>query len=343
MAIHPRSDSPQPSGPPQSPDPMPPDTSSPNPTPRSDGPGGPRHRRWPVGAALLTLAVLGLAFVLAWLRFGGKPTSTERTAQSTSPELPKPTGKERESISMRFVRVPKGKFWMGGGGKPGEKQVEITNDFNLGIYEVTQGRWEEVMGAGKNPSYFSRTGYGKERVKGISDADLKQFPVENVAWNDVNEFINKLNEREKEHNAGWRYRLPKEREWEYACRGGATSPEDCSFDFYLDKPTNDLSSAQANFSGLFPAGNAPKADDCLYRPQKVGSYAANQLGLFDMHGNVWEWCDDLYSEGGSDRVFRGGSYLNSGQFCRAAYRNHNPPTYSSYNLGFRLARVPSVP
>ena len=213
-------------------------------------------------------------------RQGQEPVVAPPKPPSRGPQTPAaPAGPSYEnSIGMRFVRVPKGKFWMGGGGgKPGEKQVDIANDFYLGVHEVTQGQWEEVMGAGKNPSYFSRTGAGKEQVKDISDADLKQFPVENVSWNDVKEFIDKLNEREKDRNAGWMYRLPKEAEWEYACRGGATSPEDCSFDFYLDKPTNDLSSAQANFDGTSPAGNAPKGD-YLERPQKVGSYPRTGWG-----------------------------------------------------------------
>src|SRR5260370_29988562 len=144
------------------------------------------------------------------------------------------------------------------------------------------------MGAGKNPSHFCRTGDGKEKVKDVSDAALKQLPVDSVSWNDVKEFIDKLNERERDRNAGWLYRLPKEKEWEYACRGGATSAEDCSFDFYLDKPTNDLSSEQANFDGTHPAGNAAKVD-YLHRPQKVGSYPANRLGLYGMHGKACEW------------------------------------------------------
>ena len=103
---------------------------------------------------------------------------------------------------------------------------------------------------GNNPSRFSRAGNGKDKVKNIADADLKVFPVESVSWDDAQEFIKKLNERERGN--GWTYRLPAEAEWEYACRGGATSEEECSFHFYLDRPTNDLSSKQANFSGDYP-------------------------------------------------------------------------------------------
>jgi formylglycine-generating enzyme required for sulfatase activity len=190
---------------------------------------------------------------------------------------------------------------------------------------------------GNNPSHFSRTGRGKKKVKSISDADLRQFPVECVSWEDiVNQFLVKLNE--KERTSGWLYRLPAEAEWEYSCRGGLTSKEECSFHFYFDKPSNDLSSEQANFNGNYPDGSAGKGPD-LERTTKVGSYRPNRLGLYDMHRNVWEWCSDLF-EGGSYRVIRGGSKFLSGSHCRAAYRNGSAPTDWNDSLGFRLARVP---
>ena len=128
------------------------------------------------------------------------------------------------------------------------------------------------------------------KVKDISDEELKLFPVERVSWDDAQEFIKKLNE--KKRGSGWLYRLPTEAEWEYACRGGATSEEECSYHFYFDKPTNDLSSEQANFNGNYPFGKAPKGK-YLGRPTRVGAYPPNKLGLCDMHGNVWQWCADL--------------------------------------------------
>jgi uncharacterized protein (TIGR02996 family) len=94
-------------------------------------------------------------------------------------------------IGMEFVLVPRGSFWMGGGrGKRGEKHVEMPHEFYLGVYPVTQGQWQAVMGS--NPSHFSRTGRGKRKVKKIADADLQQFPVESVSWEDVQQFIRKL-------------------------------------------------------------------------------------------------------------------------------------------------------
>jgi formylglycine-generating enzyme required for sulfatase activity len=187
---------------------------------------------------------------------------------------------------------------------------------------------------GGNPSHFSRFGGGATAVKDISDDELKLFPVESVSWNDVQEFLKKLNEQERDRS--YVYRLPSEAEWEYACRGGATSEEECSYHFYFDKPTNDLSSEQANFNGNFPFGKAPKGK-YLGRTTRVGAYPANKLGLYDMHGNVWQWTDTAE---GSDRVNRGGSWSSNDTGCRAAVRDGNAPADRGSYLGFRLARVP---
>jgi uncharacterized protein (TIGR02996 family) len=235
---------------------------------------------------------------------------------------------------MEFVLVPRGTFWRGGrGGEPGDQPVAIAHEFYLGVYPVTQGQWQAVMGS--NPSYFSRRGGGQGEVAKISAADLKQFPVERVSWEDAQEFIQKVNEQDQ-GRSGWVCRLPTEEEWEYACRGAARSRGECAFDFYLDRPTNDLSSTQANFRGNYPAGSAAKGPH-LERPTKVGSYQPNRLGIYDLHGNVWEWTASGWS---SDRVSRGGSGLNFGSDCRAAIRGRFTPTLRYFVLGFRLARVP---
>jgi formylglycine-generating enzyme required for sulfatase activity len=237
-------------------------------------------------------------------------------------------------LGIKFVPLPKATFYMGWNGEKGSaKKTEIKEDFEIAIHTVTQGQWQEMMG--NNPSWFSRDGKGKDQVKDIKDEDLKHFPVEMVSWNDAQEFIKKLNEKEK--GKGYQYRLPSEAEWEYACRGGATSEEECSYHFYFAKATNDLSSKEANFKGEYPYGKADKGP-YLGRTTKVGSYAPNKLGLYDMHGNVWQWCEDLV--GGSDRVPRGGGWNAGGISCLAAFRYGHAPTLRSLVLGFRLARIP---
>jgi eukaryotic-like serine/threonine-protein kinase len=217
---------------------------------------------------------------------------------------------------------------MGWDGEKKGVKTEIKEDFEIAVHDVTQGQWEAVMG--NNPSAFAR-------VQGISDEERKLFPVEMVSWDDAQEFIKKLNESAKKRGSGYSYRLPSEAEWEYACRGGATSEEECSYHFYFDKPTNDVSSKQANFDGSVAFGKADKGPN-LQRPTRVGAYPPNKLGLCDMHGNVWQWCAD--SIGGSYRVFRGGSWHYDSAVCRAAFRHRDAPTLRYLDIGFRLARVP---
>jgi formylglycine-generating enzyme required for sulfatase activity len=257
-------------------------------------------------------------------------------ALTANPVWAQPAKPKEGPLGMKFVPLPKATFYMGWNGERGSaRKTEIKEDFEIAIHTVTQGQWQEVMG--KNPSYFSRDGGGKDQVKDIKDEDLKHFPVETVSWTDAQEFIKKLNEKEK--GKGYQYRLPSEVEWEYACRGGATSEEECSYNFYFAKPTNDLSSKEANFVGDFPFGKADKGP-YLGRTTKVGSYAPNKVGLYDMHGNVWQWCEDLREKGGSHRVLRGGGWNNKGISCQGAFRAGDAPTVRDDNLGFRPARVP---
>jgi formylglycine-generating enzyme required for sulfatase activity len=257
------------------------------------------------------------------------------TANSAWAEPPRP---KDGPLGMKFVPLPKATFYMGWDSETKTRgtKKEIEQDFEIAVHTVTQAQWQELMG--NNPSHFSRAGEGKDRVKDIADADLKQFPVERVSWDDAQEFIKKLNE--KERGRGWLYRLPMEREWEYACRGGATSEEECSYHFYLDKPTNDLSSKQANFHGEYPFGKADKGPR-LGRTTKVGSYPPNKLGLYDMHGNVGQWCSNLFALGSSRRVIKGGAWDSDGSNCRAGERNNFPRTDRAESIGFRLVRVPS--
>jgi formylglycine-generating enzyme required for sulfatase activity/serine/threonine protein kinase len=235
----------------------------------------------------------------------------------------------KNGLGMEFVLVPRGKSWLGGGGgPPGNKEVAIANDFYLGTYEVTQEAWEKVTK--HTPSWFSRTGGGKDMVKDITNAELKRFPVENVSWDDTEVFLEHLN---KDKETGWVYRLPKEAEWEYACRGGPLSDKfESAYDFYFEKPTNVLFAEQANF----------EHGTGMRRTCRVGSYKPNRLGLYDMCGNVWEWCDDAEqaADGASLRVARGGCWVAPSGRCRAVDRDAGPPSRRDNNLGLRVARVP---
>jgi uncharacterized protein (TIGR02996 family) len=251
------------------------------------------------------------------------------------------------SIGMRLALIPPGRFRMGSpsgekerGGDEEAHEVEITRAFYLGVFPVTQRQWQAVMG--NNPSYFCAMGDGKNRVSGQDTGD---FPVEQVSWQDAQAFLRKLAALPTGKGIGWEYRLPSEAEWEYACRGGTST----AFCF-----GNSLSSRQANINGDYPYDGGEKGPN-LERTCPVGSYRPNALGLFDTHGNVWEWCADWYGEDsysqspgkdppgpstGSLRVIRGGGWSNHGQFCRAASRYENTPSFRIISLGFRVAAVP---
>jgi formylglycine-generating enzyme required for sulfatase activity len=234
--------------------------------------------------------------------------------------------RHRNRLGMEFVLVPRGKSWLcGWGGKPGNREVEFKADFYMGKYEVTQEEWEKVMG--KNPSHFSRIGAGKDAVKDVSEADLKRFPVEQASWDDAQVFIKRVNERAKE--PGWVYRLPTLEEWEYACRGGPLpNREQSAFDFYIPEPRNFLLPEHANFR--------PEPNWGLQKTCKVGSYRPNRLGLYDMHGNVCEWC--ARGEATLPAV-RGGCFYVRSEHCRAVGVVATEPSARDCGTGLRLARV----
>ena len=238
---------------------------------------------------------------------------------------------------MLLRRIPaKGKtFWMSENEHNSMKQVALKDDYFLGIYTVTQGQWKALMG--NDPSYFGRSGKGSDRIKSIADADLGDFPVENVSWDDAQEFLAKLNTRSAA--SGWTYCLPTEAEWEFACRAGAVSREECAFDFYFKQPTNDLSWDDANFNGGLPMGSGSKGASLL-RTTKVGSYTPNALGLYDMHGNVWQWCSDTLKDGSGKRALRGGCWAARGLFCRTRHQGSQTQDYRGSDVGFRVVRVP---
>jgi formylglycine-generating enzyme required for sulfatase activity len=249
------------------------------------------------------------------------------------------------SVGMKLVRVPAGKFTMGSpkneasrADDEAEHPVEITRPFYMGAYLVTQEEYAKVMA--KNPSWFCRTGSSRQKVK---DLDTARFPVENVAWRDAQQFCDRLSELDQKDGAGRKYRLPTEAEWEYACREAGESKAP----FHLG---DQLGSGQANFDGNFPYGG-PDKGTYLARTCKVGSYEPNKLGLYDMHGNIWEWCADWYGKDcyaggpakdpqgpsrGTTRVLRGGCWCYSGSFCRAACRGNESPSFQDGTIGFRV-------
>ena len=218
------------------------------------------------------------------------------------------------TIDMKFALIPAGEFTMGSEEYDWEKPVHTVNiskPFYLSVYQLTQREWETVMG--NNPSDF--------------EGDNQ--PVENVSWNDVQEFIKKLNEKENTH----KYRLPSEAEWEYAARAGTTTRYSFGGD---DSELGKYAWYDEN------AGD---------KTHPVGKKEANPWGLYDMHGNVWEWVQDEWHDNydgapddgsawedgsGALRVFRGGGWLNSARNCRSAYRCNYVPGSRSHILGFRL-------
>ncbi|EFK11053.1 conserved hypothetical protein [delta proteobacterium NaphS2] len=261
----------------------------------------------------------------------GKMTFHLTAVPIVVPERPKPEpavrGAFTNNLGMKFVYIKPGSFMMGSpsseaGRDKDERQhrVTLTNGYYLQTTEVTQGQWERVMGS--NPSHFENCGSG--------------CPVESVSWEDCQKFIQKLNGME----GTGKYRLPTEAEWEYAAKAGTKTP------FY----TGDcLSTGQANYDGNHP-GNACSKGEYRKKPVVVGSFAPNGWGLYDMHGNVWEWCQDWYGDypsgsvtdpkgpsGGSIRVFRGGGWRLIAGSCRSANRNWNSPGIRFNNVGFRLA------
>jgi formylglycine-generating enzyme required for sulfatase activity len=268
-------------------------------------------------------------------------------------QIIKPGEVVSNSIGMKLVGLPPGEFTMGS--PKGEKsrhshedpphKVKIAAPFLLGVYEVTQFEYRSVIG--KNPSQFGD----------FEDEDTARFPVESVAWDETIEFCAMLTRTPAEQSAGRVYRLPSEAEWEYACRAGTTSP----FHFGAS-----LASSEANFNGWLPYGGVGGSDGIkrgayLQRPVAVGSYKPNAFGLYDMHGNVYEWCADRYARDyykesplenptgpgeGLYRVCRGGGWRSPASQCRSAERYYDlgdldPKTGQATrrypDLGFRVA------
>jgi formylglycine-generating enzyme required for sulfatase activity len=289
-----------------------------------------------------------------------QPEDVARKKPEPKKETPTPVA-EPESLTTRvgqipLKRIPDGTFLMGSRDDDKEARedekprhrVRITRPFYLGVYEVTQAQYQAVMGV--NPSGFSSNGRGKDRLVARS-AD--RYPVEQVSWLDAVRFCNRLSELEGRKPfyeidgdavrvPDWNgpgYRLPTEAEWEYACRGGTTT----AFSFGEGE-------ASLGEYGWYEKNSRS-------RTHPVGEKRPNPFGLFDMHGNVWEWCWDGYAadyykgspvddppgpDGASGRVIRGGGWYSGPRYARSADRIRSAPGNRDFYLGFRLARVQSV-
>ena len=236
-------------------------------------------------------------------------------------------------ITLEMVQIPGGSFKMGSpASEKGRSESESPQHqvnvpaFSMGKFVVTQEQYQQIMG--KNPSYFTQKGAKR--------------PVEKVSWNDAVEFCQKLSQK-----TGREYRLPSEAEWEYACRAGTTTP------FHFGET---ITTELANYDGTYTYASEPKGK-YLQQTTDVGSFPPNAFGLYDMHGNVWEWCQDDWHENyidapkdgsvwtsrsGDTKMMRGGSWFINPHYCRSAsrydtYRVERDVIFSS--VGFRVVCV----
>lgn len=299
------------------------------------------------GSLALSIVALGLIAIVGGCDepSNAAPTPSAASKASTPKSAPALLSNPKTlivtlpgGVPMEFIRIPAGTFMMGSEKDPlGEDkgwrtleeelprhEVKIAHDFYLAKYEVTQDQWVAVMG--KNPSSESSLG-GKN-------------PVNQVSWNDCKEFTTAM-----EKLGQGIFRLPSEAEWEYACRAGSTTR------FYFGD-----SDGQASGGGpcqldeyAWYSGNAEG------KLHPVGEKRPNAFELYDMVGNVWEWCEDAYEgsyegaptdgsarprSGRSSRVLRGGSWRSGPAGLRSAYRNRNLPELRNFSIGFRPALTP---
>ncbi|NEU72520.1 formylglycine-generating enzyme family protein [Hassallia byssoidea VB512170] len=234
-------------------------------------------------------------------------------------------------VTLEMVSIPGGSFKMG---SPSEEKSRNSDEsrqhdvnvpaFFMGRFEVTQEQYQQVIGT--NPSNF----------KG------KKLPVESVSWKNAVEFCNKLSQK-----TGRKYRLPSEAEWEYACRAGTNTP------FHFGET---ITTELANYDGNYTYASEPKGKK-RRETTEIGSFPPNGFGLYDMHGNVWEWCQDTWHDSyqkapgngsawidndSNYRLLRGGSWYYNPGYCRCAYRYYAYPVGNLSVIGFRVVCAGAV-
>jgi formylglycine-generating enzyme required for sulfatase activity len=275
-----------------------------------------------------------------------KAPFTEKEAKAAQEAWAKHLGRKVEEevdlgggVKLVLVLIPPGTFTMGSPTEEKERKadevahtVTITKPFCLGKYAVTQEQYEKVVG--KNPSWFKADGGGKDKIKGL---DTMQFPIEQVVWEDADGFCQAAGKK-----VSWgKLVLPSEAQWEYSCRAGTATP------FHFGDE-NDGNRSNCDEGGFYLT---VKRGPYLGRPCEVRAYTPNGFGLYQMHGNVLQWCADFYGpyEGlnkedpvqlkkGAEnrRVFRGGSWGHDVWDCRAAQRDSFVPGPGCYFNGFRV-------
>jgi formylglycine-generating enzyme required for sulfatase activity len=337
----------------------------------------PRRRSlWPLvaaGVGLLGAALLVLLAVLLAQRVGNAPTAkTDDGKAKADPAVkPGPLAKQIENmLGMKLVLIPAGTFIMGSPKNDPEQndnevahEVEITRPFYLGKYEVTKGEFAAFVRASNYKTDAEQDpagGWGLDAGgtwiqkpeytwRKTSWEQTDRHPVVNVSWNDAVAFCEWLSVKE-----GKKYRLPTEAEWEYCCRAGTTTR-------YCTGDNPETVALAGNVVDAAARGKFPKwkwalnADDGYVFSAPVGTFIANAFGLHDMHGNVWEWCQDWYDKdyyknspkrdpqgpaAGDYRVLRGGSFSDWVGNCRAAHRAYYSPAYRYGYFGFRVVCVP---
>jgi formylglycine-generating enzyme required for sulfatase activity len=289
----------------------------------------PRQRNWKLKAAALAAASLVL---ISWLMAGHRTSHRDNArSQARQPAVLAPR-LISNAIGMKLVQLPAGKFIMGDAQREDAPphEVTLTDPFYLGMHEVTQEQYRKVMG---------------DLLVQLPGSHL---PVTFVSWNDAVRFCERLSAMEREQLAGRRYRLPTEAEWEYACRAGTTTT--FSVGDELTHEHANIRGPQGRFAVERGRGRAGQT------VTPVGSYDPNPWGLYDMHGNVWEWCADWYDpegyarwpvvnprgpESGVHRVLRGGSWMSPPEECASAHRGSMVrarfgPTSRGPAVGFRV-------